>query len=159
MAHIIKPPHRLKFSNIALPSIFLGGSIDMGKAVDWQRQVEEALAPYSVNIYNPRRDNWNSGWEQRIDNAPFAEQVNWELDALEESDLILMYFDPNGPAPVSLLELGLFGIPNNDGMVVCCPEGYWRKGNVDIVCERYGIEQVPSLEQLIARAVEWAKEY
>jgi len=40
-------------------------------------------------------------------------------------------------------------------MIVCCPEDFWRKGNVDIVCERYGVDQVDTLDELI----EFAKEY
>ena len=30
---------------------------------------------------------------------------------------------------------------------MCCPEGFWRKGNVDIVCERFGIPCVEDFEQ------------
>lgn len=28
-------------------------------------------------------------------------------------------------------------------------DGFWRKGNVDIVCERYNIKQVNNFEDLI----------
>jgi len=34
-------------------------------------------------------------------------------------------------------------------MTVCCADGYWRKGNVDLVCERYGIHTVRSIEDMI----------
>ena len=30
------------------------------------------------------------------------------------------------------------------------PEGFWRKGNVDIVCERYGAVMTSTLEEMIA---------
>nr|WP_317891998.1 hypothetical protein [uncultured Sphingomonas sp.] len=30
------------------------------------------------------------------------------------------------------------------------PAGFWRKGNVDITAERYGIRQVDSMEALTA---------
>jgi len=33
--------------------------------------------------------------------------------------------------------------------MVCCPEGFWRKGNVDIVCQRFGIRQFLKLEDVI----------
>ena len=33
-------------------------------------------------------------------------------------------------------------------MIVCCPEGYFRKGNLDIVCNKYGIKQVDNLAEL-----------
>jgi hypothetical protein len=58
--------------------------------------------------------------------------------------------NPATRAPVSLLELGLFA--RTKRMVVCCPDGYWRKGNVEIVCERYGVDTVQTLDEL-ARCV------
>ncbi|WP_437779123.1 hypothetical protein [Sorangium sp. So ce1097] len=42
-----------------------------------------------------------------------------------------------------MLELGLLG-PSGK-MHVVCPEGVWRKGNVDVVCERYAIPRHATL--------------
>jgi hypothetical protein len=42
-------------------------------------------------------------------------------------------------------------------MIVCCPEGFWRKGNVDIVCSRYNVQQVQNIEELIETAKIMAK--
>lgn len=120
----------------------------MGKAEDWQAIVTNALADLDVLICNPRRVLWDASWVQSYDSEPFRQQVEWELDALEKADLILFYFAPETKAPITLLELGLHARGKG---IVCCPEGYWRKGNVDIVCRRYGIQQVESLEELIAR--------
>ena len=58
-----------------------------------------------------------------------------------------MYFDPNTTSPISLLELGLHA--KSKKMIVCCPEGFWRKGNVDIVCENFYIPTFNSLDELI----------
>jgi hypothetical protein len=60
-----------------------------------------------------------------------------------------MYFDPRGKAPITLLELGLYA--RSGKLIVCCPEGFWRRGNVQIVTQRYGVEMVPTLENLIER--------
>ncbi len=43
---------------------------------------------------NPYRDDWDSSWEQKISDPRFRGQVNWELQGMEEADIILMYFDP-----------------------------------------------------------------
>lgn len=158
MAFILKAPKPTPANVAFKPSIFLAGSIDMGNAIDWQTRVEQELAHYDVVIFNPRRDDWDSSWVQDIRNQPFKKQVDWELDHLEDADLILFYFDPNGAAPITLLELGLFGLPENDRVIVCCPDGYWRKGNVDVVCNRYDIQQVPTLEALIQSAHQWCAE-
>ena len=116
-------------------TVFLAGSIEMGASSLWQNDVIKHLEQIKtdVTIFNPRRDDWNSSWEQKQSNPNFNEQVNWELDKLDESLIIFMYFDPNTKSPISLLELGKFIGCN---MVVCCPEGFWRKGNIEILCTR-----------------------
>lgn len=144
---IIKPPSIIPIL-INTPSIFLAGSIDMGKAVNWQAEVEEKLKGYPGTILNPRRDDWDSSWEQSIDNPQFKEQVEWELEGLGKADIIMINFDPTGPAPITLLELGLFVLTCN--VFVCCPKGYWRRGNVEIVCERYEVPFFDKFEDLLA---------
>lgn len=134
---IIKPPHPITDRNLKHPTIFLAGSIEMGVAEDWQSTIEKHLNKEPVTIFNPRRESWDSSWTQDIKNAQFYQQVSWELNALEKSDIIFMYFAPDTKSPISLLELGLFA--HSGKMIVCCPEGFWRKGNVDIVCDRYDI--------------------
>jgi len=152
MANIVKAPN-YDYDNDQY-SIFLAGSIDMGKAVNWQERVEKALEVYDdITIYNPRRDDWDANWIQDISNPQFKEQVTWELDHLEKADLIVYYFDPAGAAPITLLELGLHAM--NGNILVCCPEGYWRRGNVQIVCERYGIPLVDNIDGFIERIIEW----
>ncbi len=144
---IVKAPNSYK-GEVDKFTVFLAGSINMGQAYPWQKLVEQALDTEDVLILNPRRDDWDSSWEQKIENKQFKQQVDWELNAQEDADLIVMYFDKEGPSPITLLELGLF---KDRPMIVYCPEGFWRKGNVDIVCQRYGIRQATSIEDLIAK--------
>lgn len=80
MATILKPPTPLP-ATLAEPSVFLAGSIEMGRALDWQQTVEAALDRYPATILNPRRDDWDTSWEQSIAHPQFAAQVRWELDA------------------------------------------------------------------------------
>jgi len=130
--------------------IFLAGSIEMGKAEDWQTKITEFVDKNhpDAHLLNPRRDDWDSSWEQTIKNKQFREQVEWELDALDEADVIVMHFDPKTKSPISLLELGLHA---NTGkkMVVSCPDGFWRKGNVEIVCNKYNIPLYNSMDELM----------
>jgi hypothetical protein len=134
MAQVIKPTDNER--TLYFPSIFLAGSIEMGIAEDWQLKLTEKLKDFDVTIYNPRRDNWNSSWEQRESNPEFNHQVNWEMNMLESASIIFMYFSPETKSPISLLELGLH---SEDTIIVCCPDGFWKKGNVEIVCSRKGI--------------------
>lgn len=152
MARIIKPPAPLDI-DARTPSLFLAGSIEMGLAAPWQAAVEAAFADAELTILNPRRDDWNPAWEQRADNPPFRAQVEWELEAQERATLIAMYFAPETRAPITLLELGLFA--RSGRLIVGCPDGFWRKGNVDVVCARYGVPTAPDLPALIALAAQW----
>jgi len=97
-----------KFTKFKRPAIFLAGSIEMGKAEEWQARVARELEDYPITIFNPCRDHWNSNWRESIKNKKFQEQVSWEFSALEKSDYIILYFDPKSKSPISLLELGLF---------------------------------------------------
>ena len=146
MKTIYKSPENIDNRNKTRKSIFLAGSIEMDLAVNWQKRSEEVLARKYV-IFNPRRDSWSKGWEQSIENPKFKEQVNWELNALEQSDIIIMFFANNTKSPISLLELGLFAHSNK--MKVVVEKGFWRKGNIDIVCERYHIQKYDSLDILL----------
>ena len=77
-----------------------------------------------------------------------AEQVGWELDMLDAADVVVMYFAPGTKSPVSLLELGLCA--RSGKLKVCCPEGFWRRGNVEMVCRRHRIPLFETLDDLIA---------
>lgn len=129
------------------PSVFLAGSIEQDTAEKWQEDHIRRLADYPVTILNPRRKAWDASWDQSIRHAEFRKQVEWELAAMERADFIAMYFAPKTKAPVTLLELGLFATSRK--LIVCCPEGFWRKGNVDIVCEKYGLKQAGNLDALV----------
>jgi hypothetical protein len=132
-------------------SVFLAGSIDQGNAIDWQTIMTSSLSHLPVTVFNPRRDSWDNTWEQHIDNEQFRKQVEWELDALDSATVVAMYFDAAGMAPISLLELGLYAASGK--MIVCCPEGYWRRGNVQVLCARFNILLVDTLEHLTAAVV------
>lgn len=150
VAEVIKAPQPFPWGGKSV-KVFLAGSIEMGDAPDWRSEVVNALSPFNVTLLDPWRDDWDNSWEQSIEDERFREQVDWELAALEAADVVLMYFAPGTMAPISLLEFGLF--VRSGKLIVCCPEGFWRKGNVDIVCRRYGITQVDSIEEAIAEVL------
>ncbi len=65
---------------------------------------------------------------------------------MENADVIAIYYGPHANAPISLMELGLFA--KSKKCVVACPNGYWKRGNVQIVCAKYGIEIVDGVDGL-----------
>lgn len=146
---IIKPPTVALIRKGEI-SVFLAGSIEMGAAEDWQAKLTSHLAYHEqakrIVVLNPRRDDWDSTWVQTIKNRQFRQQVEWELGAMQAAKVIALYFAPGTYSPISLMELGLHA--TGPKLVVCCPEAFWRKGNVDVVCRWY---RVP----LFAKADDW----
>ena len=147
---MIYPPHRVAMKpEQAL--LFLAGSIEMGKAQQWQEDLGttlEQMFPHVV-VANPRRQDWNSEWAQSLHNPFFVEQVDWELDHLEQADYVVFYFDLATQSPITLLELGKVLETKEPGRVfVCCPQGFWRKGNVDIACQRKRVPVYETMEEL-----------
>lgn len=154
MTKVVTPPTVVTPST-NLVDVFMAGSIEMGVAVDWQTHVGNVLSamPEVGHVYNPRRADFDSTQEQKISNDYFYGQVNWEADGFEKSPVVFFYFDPDTQSPITLLELGFILGRNklvndsfpvmkglNQSIVVYCPNGFWRQGNVEIMCYRNGVQ-------------------
>ena len=119
-------------------SIFLGGTIEGGTGIDWQkdlsRQLKTALpSDKRINVYNPRRPHWDQ-------NATVVERINqikWEHYYLDRSDIIVMNILGDSKSPISLMELGMYA--NQDSLLVFCPKSFYRYENVLYVCQKYDI--------------------
>ncbi len=144
---VIKPPAQCDFP-ADVTSVFLAGSIEMGAAEDWQSSISARLGGLGIVILNPRRDNWDPTWRQTRHDIQFRAQVEWELDGLDRASVVALWFVPESRAPISLLELGLTARRGKVG--VGCPDGFWRKGNVEVICERFGIPLLADFDSFVA---------
>lgn len=129
------------------PSIFLAGSIEQGTATDWHSLAIQFFNEHGdFNVLSPRRANW----DPTLNDNPIKlkKQVDWELDGLETVDVVLMYFDPTTKSPISLLELGLI-LGQKKPVVVCCPIGFWRRGNVVITCQRHNVQVLSNMDSAL----------
>lgn len=142
---VFTPPNQIFLNRKT--SIFLAGTIDMGQSEDWQAKVIERLKDKDVNIYNPRRPDWDNTWRQSFKSPEFYQQVNWELDALEKADIIIMNILSDSKSPISLLELGLFAASGK--LFVCCKDEFYRSGNIQIVCNKYNVPLFEDLDDLL----------
>ncbi len=138
--------------------VFLAGSIEMGAAEHWQLRAGRLLSEAGFIVLDPRRDDWDSSWEQSIENENFAEQVRWELLGLEKAKAVLVHFDPATKSPITLLELGMLSQSKPRNTFVSCPEGYWRRGNVEILCERYKIPLFDNLDSALGSLIKNTQE-
>ncbi|EOA90939.1 uncharacterized protein SETTUDRAFT_158426 [Exserohilum turcica Et28A] len=143
-AIVHKPPFK---PDIDRPSVILYGAMS-GQNKNWQGDLINSLSDLSVAILDPRRDEWDNTWVEDISFQPFREQVEWEMDYARVADVIAFYFAGEAEVlqPITLLELGLYA--GTGKAVVCCPKGFWKRGNVQLVCERYGIEICETREEL-----------
>lgn len=147
---VVKPPlNYFKPAGDTGLSLFTGGTIDMGQSEDWQDSFIAAVGSHFSLAYNPRRGEWNSSWTQSISSPDFNIQVNWELQAIEEADIVFLYFAEASKSPITLMELGIVSQSKPEATVVACPPGFYRRGNVEIVCNRYGIVLLESLQDSI----------
>lgn len=127
-------------------SVFLGGTIDNGDSENWQKTIINSLKEEDGYILNPRKNDWDSTWKCDLSDKRFKEQVSWEWRAMHRATFIVFNFLPDSISPITLLELGGFLHKNP---IVCCQPGYWRKGNVDFVCNYSYITVVETENELI----------
>jgi len=76
---IFRSPQDLSLRNLEIPSVFLAGSIETGKATDWQTDMGNFLSARGFAVFNPRRDEWDASWVQEFENPQFFHQVNCVL--------------------------------------------------------------------------------
>lgn len=129
------------------PSVFFAGTTSKVDSTDWRETLASLLSKTPITIYNPYRADWDSTWREDVNFAPFREQVEWELEKIESADIVVICFQPQTQAPISLLEFGLCARTPGKA-IVFCPEGYEKRGNVQIVCQKFSVEMVGSIEEL-----------
>lgn len=156
---VIKAPSP-RYGNSDNVRVFLAGSIDMGAATDWQSKlIAHAGCSFDENdnitFYNPRRTGGFSG-EQTLEDDDFAAQVNWEIDRIDRANIVVFYITAESWAPITLWELGYFlgkqealkdiaDCNQRQRIVIGVEQGFWRRGNIEVMCDRLGILLVDNL--------------
>ncbi len=131
-------------TNLEMHQIFLGGTIANGQAPNWQADIAQWLSDLPIYILNPRRVDWNPN----ADDEDKKTQIKWEIDAQNNSDFIIYYFDPNFTNPITLLELGLYHYSN---VIVYCPKEYPYYLNVSLVCKTFDIPCFETIGEAVAK--------
>ena len=100
--------------------IFLAGTIDMGKSVDWQKATCD--------------------WFRALPEGRY-------LEHLEKADLIIMNILASSKSPITLLEMGLF--MRSGKLRVICEPGFYRYDNVRLTCARYGVPLYQNMDDFL----------
>ena len=141
-------------------SIFLAGSIEMGKAEPWQDELISFLSsksdvPEDLIVFNPRRDDWDSSWKTGLDyDENFSHQVHWELRMQEQAKIKTFYFAKDTLSPITLLEFGLQlseSLWEDEEIIIYLDPGYLRGGNVAITARYFGQTIGTSKEEFFER--------
>ena len=131
-----KPPYKKIYKlDYTRHRVYLAGST---KGDNWQGRFVREMSGLNVDVFNPR-------------NNVVDGQYGWEIDHLNIATVIALYFDPKDPSPSGLLTLGMFA--KTDRLIVCCPKIFYKKGDVDIICEREDIHTIETLDLLIEHTV------
>lgn len=161
MIRIITPsdPVQKRFDT----GLYLGGTIGVAKTDDWREKVKDAIKDADgLTVFDPVIADWVRVRNSKERKFNLHKQINWELEAQEESDYIVYYFSPTAKASFAFLELGFFATMNNSSqsamnILVCCPKGFWKKDYIDVFCDRYNIDKVETFSEMIEIIQEWVK--
>ncbi len=145
--------------------VYVAGSIVVDESKKcWIYSFIDKLGQHFQNknlfVFHPMQKDWDSDWGITKADPKFRKQFEWELEAQELADIIVMHFEHDALAPISLMEFGLNVRPIAIGysrLIVHCPEGFWKKGNVDIVCAKYGIKQAKTFDNLVKMTIRQIK--
>jgi hypothetical protein len=147
IGNYFESPQNIAYRDFTKKSVFLAGSIEQGKAVDWQADAARSLQINGFNVFNPRRNDWDSSWKQEFVDPQMNQQIGWEDNALNLADYIIFYLQPGTQSPISLFEFGKF--LHSGKVLMVCPKGFWRKANVDFECAKYNVPQFDTVDEAI----------
>ena len=119
---------------------FLAGSIDFSYN-NWREIVMEEMKGF-IHFFDPTRIDHNE-----LNNSQMEEHIDWELNAMNLSDTILLNFLPDFKSPISLVELGLYVKSNK--LIVVCPAQFYQKRYVKVLCEKYDTPFFDNLDKAI----------
>ncbi|KAK7178573.1 hypothetical protein PSPO01_15372 [Paraphaeosphaeria sporulosa] len=140
------PPTKADFGRFL---VFTAGSIEMGRAIQWQKMLVNHLCNLPITVANPRRGYWNPAVNASDKDREFRKQVNWEAKGLESTTIICFFFDHATMSPVTMFELGVWTAKTKDRVVVCCNKEFWRSGNIMMHCEKFGLPYVETFAELV----------
>lgn len=131
-------------------TIFLAGSIDSHLGSNWRTRATEQLND-RFQVFDPTNENHSS-----LTDLQMCDHINWELDALETADHILLNLLGDAKSPISLVELGMYVTSNK--LLVVCPREFYESRYVGELCARYKTTVFINLEDAIAELNRNSKE-
>jgi len=123
------------------PTLFLAGSIDLELEGNWRLEISNELGT-NINYLDPTHVN-----HAKLDKLGWQEHIEWELEAMEMADFILLNFLPEAQSPISLVELGLNSLSKK--LVVSCPPEFHQSQYVHVFCNHYSLPVFDELKPAV----------
>lgn len=117
--------------------VYLSGAMT---GEDWQSKFTNELDSLRVDVFSPRYPSSHTV-------TPPDGLFEWEIDHMSIANVIAFNFIPDEDCSSALIALGMYA--KTDRIIVCCPDGFFKKGDIDALCNREDIPQVDSLDLLI----------
>lgn len=64
---------------------------------------------------------------------------------MEKATTIFICFSPGSKSPITLLELELHA--SSGKVVMVCPKGFWRRGNIEVVASKFNVPLFDDLDE------------
>ncbi len=119
--------------------VFLAGSMGGDENGTWRERIMSDLRDEFVFL-DPTCHNHAS-----LDADGMKKHIQWELDAMELADSILLRFLPESESPISLIELGLYTF--TDKLIVVCPKAFYKYNYLNVLCEKYNTPFLDNMEE------------
>ncbi|MCH2032625.1 MAG: nucleoside 2-deoxyribosyltransferase domain-containing protein [Tenacibaculum sp.] len=119
---------------------FLAGSIDFKESTSWRDLVVSKSSKNTI-FFDPTREDHDT-----LGNQEMVCHIQWELEALEIADMIILNFLPDAKSPISLVELGLYMRLNK--LIVVCPKGFYQYRYVSTICDKYNTPIYHNLKEV-----------
>ena len=114
-------------------TIYLGGTIHSKN--NWQKDVVNHFRDQGYDVYNPVKR-----WGKDIVQAELDKFIEWQLDALEKADIIVLNIDEHSRSFTRLFEFGLYAnLPSKKMTVYCSPKSPIFT-HVRVTCKKYNVE-------------------
>ena len=108
---------------------FLAGSIDFKESTSWRDLVVNKSSKNTI-FFDPTREDHDV-----LGNQEMVCHIQWELEALELADMIILNFLPQAKSLISLVELGLY--MKTSKLIVVCPKEFYQYRYVSTICDKY----------------------
>ena len=145
----IKKSKMIYHSKIELPYkeqnkqyVFLAGSIDLYLSTNWRAEIINKIGQ-TFHFFDPTIASHNE-----LTDVEMKNHINWELDAMNMADKIILHFLPTAKSPISLVELGLYATSKK--LIVICPKLFYKSRYVYTLCEKYNVPVFENLDESLS---------